>query len=168
MYNMKLYTFYLVHAIYIIVILHIPKQNHNSNCPINSKWSKLSSSLHYSIFFYLLKKPFHSNIHHYEKYYRDFLLMPTFKEQFQHVHSDCSAVCVLPRVFSNGLQCMSQPKLKSEKGVVCGERDDTLPPGYRKEDLVSWRSYIFSTFAFLLSFCKQLNEEFNQKQRVQL
>lgn len=43
---------------------------------------------------------------------------------------------------------MSQPNVKAEKGVICGERDDTLPPGYRRADLVSWRSYKLLTFSF--------------------
>ncbi len=45
---------------------------------------------------------------------------------------------------------MSQANVKAEKGVICGERDGTLPPGYRQADLVSWRSYIFLTFPFFL------------------
>uniref|UniRef100_A0A8C1PV82 Calpastatin n=1 Tax=Cyprinus carpio TaxID=7962 RepID=A0A8C1PV82_CYPCA len=40
---------------------------------------------------------------------------------------------------------VKEPNVKAEKGVICGERDDTLPPGYRRADLVSWRSYIFLT-----------------------
>uniref|UniRef100_A0A8C1BAD4 Calpastatin n=1 Tax=Cyprinus carpio carpio TaxID=630221 RepID=A0A8C1BAD4_CYPCA len=43
---------------------------------------------------------------------------------------------------------VKEPNVKAEKGVICGERDDTLPPGYRRADLVSWRSYKFLTFSF--------------------
>uniref|UniRef100_A0A8C2BQC0 Calpastatin n=1 Tax=Cyprinus carpio TaxID=7962 RepID=A0A8C2BQC0_CYPCA len=30
---------------------------------------------------------------------------------------------------------VKEPNVKAEKGVICGERDDTLPPGYRRADL---------------------------------
>uniref|UniRef100_A0A671MHP1 Calpastatin n=1 Tax=Sinocyclocheilus anshuiensis TaxID=1608454 RepID=A0A671MHP1_9TELE len=40
---------------------------------------------------------------------------------------------------------VKEPNVKAEKGFICGERDDTLPPGYRRADLVSWRSYKFLT-----------------------
>ncbi|KAK2872434.1 hypothetical protein Q8A67_022331 [Cirrhinus molitorella] len=30
---------------------------------------------------------------------------------------------------------VKEPNVKPEKGVLCGERDDTLPPGYRRADL---------------------------------
>ncbi|XP_058615033.1 LOW QUALITY PROTEIN: calpastatin [Onychostoma macrolepis] len=30
---------------------------------------------------------------------------------------------------------VKEPNVKAEKGVICGERDDTLPPGYRQADL---------------------------------
>ncbi|XP_016148347.1 calpastatin-like [Sinocyclocheilus grahami] len=30
---------------------------------------------------------------------------------------------------------VKEPNVKEEKGVICGERDDTLPPGYRRADL---------------------------------
>ncbi len=61
----------------------------------------------------------------------------------------CVFLCVC---VSNGVHCMSQANVKAEKGVICGERDGTLPPGYRQADLVSWRSYIFLTFPFFYSF----------------
>lgn len=44
---------------------------------------------------------------------------------------------ILRCVFSNGMHCMSQGNVKSEKAVLVGEKDSTLPPGYRWEDLVS-------------------------------
>ncbi|XP_016311518.1 calpastatin-like isoform X16 [Sinocyclocheilus anshuiensis] len=30
---------------------------------------------------------------------------------------------------------VKEPNVKAEKGFICGERDDTLPPGYRRADL---------------------------------
>ncbi|XP_016126692.1 calpastatin isoform X10 [Sinocyclocheilus grahami] len=30
---------------------------------------------------------------------------------------------------------VKEPNVKAEKGLICGERDDTLPPGYRRADL---------------------------------
>lgn len=71
------------------------------------------------------------------------------------VNVDYLTACVFLHVcvFSNGVYCMSQANVKAEKGVICGERDDTLPPGYRQADLVSWRSYIILTFPFILFSC---------------
>uniref|UniRef100_A0A673IGQ2 Calpastatin n=1 Tax=Sinocyclocheilus rhinocerous TaxID=307959 RepID=A0A673IGQ2_9TELE len=43
-----------------------------------------------------------------------------------------SFLCVFPAFTGPEVK---EPNVKAEKGVICGERDDTLPPGYRRADL---------------------------------
>lgn len=52
---------------------------------------------------------------------------------FVHTVHLTGCVCI----FSNGVCCMSQGNIKYEKAALVGEKDSTLPPGYRWADLVS-------------------------------